>query len=75
MRIGGADVLDWLAAGMTPQAIIADYPDLTEEMQGSLKDFAEALRISISSSNQRVARTVVLEDDLVRPWQVGLKPN
>ena len=31
MRIGGADVLDWLAAGMTPQAIIADYPDLTEE--------------------------------------------
>ena len=30
MRISVADVLGWLAAGMTHQAIIADYPELTE---------------------------------------------
>ncbi len=30
MRIAVADVLGWLAAGMTHQAIIADYPELTE---------------------------------------------
>ena len=31
MRIAVADVLGWLAAGMTYQAIIADYPELTED--------------------------------------------
>ena len=31
MRIAVVDVLGWLAAGMTHQAIIADYPELTEE--------------------------------------------
>lgn len=29
-RIAVADVLGWLAAGMTPDEIIADYPELTE---------------------------------------------
>jgi uncharacterized protein (DUF433 family) len=31
MRIAVADVLGWLAAGMTHQSIIADYPELTED--------------------------------------------
>jgi uncharacterized protein (DUF433 family) len=31
MRVAVADVLGWLAAGMTHQAIIADYPELTED--------------------------------------------
>jgi uncharacterized protein (DUF433 family) len=31
LRIGVADVLGWLAAGMSHQQIIADYPELTEE--------------------------------------------
>ena len=31
MRIAVADVLGWLAAGMTHQEILADYPELTEE--------------------------------------------
>ncbi len=31
IRITVGDVLGWLAAGMTYQEIIADYPDLTEE--------------------------------------------
>ena len=31
MRIAVADVLGWLAAGMTYQQIIADYPELTED--------------------------------------------
>jgi len=30
MRIAVADVLGWLAAGMTHQEIISDYPELTE---------------------------------------------
>ncbi|MBC8097287.1 MAG: DUF433 domain-containing protein [Akkermansiaceae bacterium] len=31
MRISVADVLGWLAAGMSHQEIISDYPELTEE--------------------------------------------
>jgi len=30
MRIAVADVLGWLAAGMSEQDILKDYPDLTE---------------------------------------------
>ena len=31
MRITVADVLDYLAAGMTPDEIIRDFPELTKE--------------------------------------------
>jgi uncharacterized protein (DUF433 family) len=31
MRIAVADVLGWLAAGMSTQEILADFPELTEE--------------------------------------------
>jgi len=31
MRIAVTDVLGWLAAGMTHEKIISDYPELTEE--------------------------------------------
>jgi uncharacterized protein (DUF433 family) len=31
MRIAVADVLGWLAAGLSHEEIIADYPELTEE--------------------------------------------
>ena len=31
MRITVADVLGWLAAGMTHAKILSDYPELTEE--------------------------------------------
>jgi len=31
LRISVADVLGWLAAGMSHQDILADYPELTEE--------------------------------------------
>ena len=31
MRIAVADVLGWLAAGMTHEEIFSDYPELTEE--------------------------------------------
>jgi uncharacterized protein (DUF433 family) len=31
MRIGVADVLGWLAVGMSHEQIISDYPELTEE--------------------------------------------
>ena len=30
MRIAVSDVLGWLAAGMSPEQIIADYPELTK---------------------------------------------
>jgi uncharacterized protein (DUF433 family) len=30
MRIAVSDVLGWLAAGMTHEEILADYPELTE---------------------------------------------
>ncbi|MEM6265090.1 MAG: DUF433 domain-containing protein [Bacteroidota bacterium] len=31
MRIAVSDVLGWLAAGMTVEEILHDFPDLTEE--------------------------------------------
>jgi uncharacterized protein (DUF433 family) len=31
MRIAVADVLGWLAAGMSHEQIIAEYPELTED--------------------------------------------
>jgi uncharacterized protein (DUF433 family) len=31
LRVAVADVLGWLAAGMSHQEILADYPELTEE--------------------------------------------
>jgi uncharacterized protein (DUF433 family) len=31
MRIAVADILGWLAAGMTHAEILADYPELTED--------------------------------------------
>ena len=31
MRIAVTDVLGWLAAGMSHQEILSDYPELTEE--------------------------------------------
>lgn len=31
MRITVYDVLGWLASGMTPNDIVADFPELTEE--------------------------------------------
>jgi len=31
MRIAVADVLGWLAAGLTHEEIISDYPELNEE--------------------------------------------
>lgn len=31
MRIAVSDVLGWLAAGMTHEQILSDYPELTED--------------------------------------------
>jgi uncharacterized protein (DUF433 family) len=31
LRIGVADVLGWLAAGLSHDQILADYPELTDE--------------------------------------------
>jgi uncharacterized protein (DUF433 family) len=31
LRIAVADVLGWLAAGMSHEQLLADYPELTEE--------------------------------------------
>jgi uncharacterized protein (DUF433 family) len=45
LRITVGDVLGWLAAGMTPQEILADYPDLTsEDIQASLAFAADRER-------------------------------
>lgn len=42
MRIAVADVLGWLAAGMSYQEILADYPELTEEDIRACLAFAAA---------------------------------
>lgn len=42
MRITVYDVLGWLAAGMTPQEILADYPELEAEDIHACLTFAAA---------------------------------
>jgi len=45
MRIAVYDVLGWLASGMTEDAILADYPELTrEDIRGCLEFAAERER-------------------------------
>ena len=51
MRITVADVLGWLAAGMSHQEIIVDYPELTEE------DIRACL--AYAADRERKATTVV----------------
>jgi uncharacterized protein (DUF433 family) len=40
LRITVYDVLDYLAAGMTPEQIISDFPDLTQEDIRAVLSFA-----------------------------------
>jgi uncharacterized protein (DUF433 family) len=40
MRIAVTDVLGWLAAGMTPEETLSDYPELTEGDIRACLDFA-----------------------------------
>ena len=45
MRIAVADVLGWLASGMSEQQILADYPELTEaDIRASLAYAADRER-------------------------------
>lgn len=48
MRITVADVLGWLASGMTPQQIIDDFPELTEQdIQACLQFAAQRERQTV----------------------------
>jgi len=45
LRITVQDVLDWLAAGQSPQDIVADYPELTlDDIRAVLRYAAERER-------------------------------
>lgn len=51
MRIAVADILGWLAAGMSHEEILSDYPELTEEdIRASLAYAADRERGVITSS-------------------------
>ncbi len=51
MRIAVADVLGWLAAGMSHQEILEDYPELTEEdIRASLAYAADRERRVMTSA-------------------------
>ena len=51
MRITVGDVLGWLAAGMTPQEIVADFPELTEaDIRAALAFAADRERRTLSAA-------------------------
>lgn len=51
MRITVYDVLGWLAAGMTQEEILADYPELTQEdIRACLAYAADRERSSLIAS-------------------------
>ncbi len=48
LRISVQDVLEWLAAGMSVQDIVADYPELTpEDIQAALAYAADRERHTV----------------------------
>jgi uncharacterized protein (DUF433 family) len=53
LRITVYDVLEYLASGMTPDAILRDFPDLTrEDIQASLAFAADRERKLVSVPSQ-----------------------
>ncbi|MGH6952240.1 MAG: DUF433 domain-containing protein [Vitreimonas sp.] len=51
MRIAVADILGWLAAGMSHAEIIADYPELTDaDIRAALAYAAERERRIVTAS-------------------------
>ncbi len=51
MRIAVADILGWLAAGMSHAEIIADYPELTEaDIRAALAYAADRERRIVTAS-------------------------
>ena len=51
MRIAVADILGWLAAGMSHQEILSDYPELTEDdIRASLAYAADRERRVVTSA-------------------------
>ena len=51
MRIAVADVLGWLAAGMSHTEILADYPELTEDdIRAALAYAADRERRTVTAS-------------------------
>ena len=51
MRIAVSDILGWLAAGMSHDEIIADYPELTEtDIRGALAYAADRERRIVTAS-------------------------
>ncbi|HXD30311.1 MAG TPA: DUF433 domain-containing protein [Pyrinomonadaceae bacterium] len=51
MRIAVADVLGWLAVGMTPKEILQDYPELTQD------DISAALAYAADRERRLVTAT------------------
>jgi uncharacterized protein (DUF433 family) len=51
LRINDSDVLEWLAAGMSEEAILADHPDLElEDIRACLSFAADRERRLVSAS-------------------------
>jgi uncharacterized protein (DUF433 family) len=51
MRIAVSDILRWLASGMSPSEILADYPELTEtDIRAALAYAADRERRIVTAS-------------------------
>ncbi len=57
MRIAVADVLGWLAAGMTHQQIFEEYPELTEEDIRACLSFAADRERRVSTTRETAVRS------------------
>lgn len=52
MRIAVADILGWLAAGMSHEEILADYPELTEhDIRAALAFAADRERRAVTATS------------------------
>lgn len=63
MRIAVADVLGWLAAGMSHAEIIADYPELTEaDIRAALAYAADRERRTVGSIRRTMTSFGTMRD-------------
>ncbi len=73
MRISVADVLGWLAAGMTHQAIITDYPELTEQDILACLAYAADRERRLLTAASSCCSTRTSASNSARPWPTSFQ--
>src|ERR1700687_504372 len=74
MRITVSDVLGWLAAGLSPQEIVDDFPELTEEdIRACLEYAADRERRLVTVTSRSCCSTRTSASSWRKSWMTGFR--